>query len=94
MSPNGVIVSMDLKTYLSGLSQEDRESMAVAAGTTYGHMRNVSYGTRPAAPELAVAIERETNGAVMRWDLRPDDWHLIWPELKKRKDAPKPTVGV
>ena len=21
------------------------------------------------------------DGAVMRWDLRPDDWHSIWPEL-------------
>jgi hypothetical protein len=21
------------------------------------------------------------DGAVMRWDLRPDDWHIIWPEL-------------
>jgi DNA-binding transcriptional regulator YdaS (Cro superfamily) len=22
------------------------------------------------------------------WDLRPDDWHRIWPELKTRKGAP------
>jgi DNA-binding transcriptional regulator YdaS (Cro superfamily) len=28
-----------------------------------------------------VVIERATNGAVTRRDLRPDDWHLIWPEL-------------
>jgi DNA-binding transcriptional regulator YdaS (Cro superfamily) len=28
-----------------------------------------------------VAIEQVTNGAVTRKDLRPDDWHLIWPEL-------------
>lgn len=28
-----------------------------------------------------VAIERATSGAVTRRDLRPDDWHLIWPEL-------------
>lgn len=88
MSPSGVIVSMDLKTYLSGLSQEARETLAHGAGTTYGHMRNVSYGHRPCSPELAAALERESKGAVMRWDLRPDDWHLIWPELRKRKDAP------
>lgn len=34
------------------------------------------------------AVEVATDGAVMRWDLRSDDWHLIWPELRKRKDAP------
>lgn len=28
-----------------------------------------------------VAIERLTKGSVTRRDLRPDDWHLIWPEL-------------
>ena len=26
-------------------------------------------------------IERATGGAVSRRDLRPDDWHRIWPEL-------------
>lgn len=88
MSPNGVIAFMDLKTYLSGLGQEDRDAVAAAAGTTYGHMRNVSYGLRPCSPELASGLEQATKAAVMRWDMRPDDWHRIWPELRKRKDAP------
>lgn len=39
--------------------------------------------------EHCVIIEEATKGAVMRWDLRPDDWHKIWPELRKHKDAPK-----
>lgn len=30
---------------------------------------------------FCAAIERATKGAVTRRDLRPDDWHLIWPEL-------------
>ncbi len=29
----------------------------------------------------AVQIEAATEGAVTRRDLRPDDWHEIWPEL-------------
>jgi len=37
-------------------------------------------GTIP-KPIYCLAIERATNGAVTRRDLRPDDWHLIWPEL-------------
>lgn len=36
----------------------------------------------------AAKIERATNGAVMRWDLRPHDWHEIWTSLRRRKDAP------
>ena len=38
-------------------------------------------GSRPIPITRCVAIERATNGAVTRRDLRPDDWHLIWPEL-------------
>lgn len=36
---------------------------------------------RPVPVQHCVAIERATGGAVSRRDLRPDDWHLIWPEL-------------
>jgi len=38
--------------------------------------------------ERCVQIERATAGAVRRWDLRPDDWHLIWPELVGSEGAP------
>lgn len=34
------------------------------------------------------AIEKATNGAVTRRDLRPDDWHLIWPELAQAAPSP------
>lgn len=47
------------------------------------------YEDRQPGAEYASQIEEATDGAVMRWDLRPDDWHRIWPELRKRKDAPK-----
>lgn len=39
-----------------------------------------------------VAIERATNGAVTRCDLRPDDWQLIWPELCEQNPAATPTT--
>lgn len=35
---------------------------------------------RPVPIQHCVAIERATGGAVTRRDLRPDDWHLIWPD--------------
>ena len=37
--------------------------------------------------EYCTAIERATDGQVTRRDLRPDDWHLIWPELAEREVA-------
>ena len=33
-------------------------------------------------------IETYTKGEVARWTMRPRDWHILWPELKRRKDAP------
>ncbi len=44
---------------------------------------------RPIPIPTCVLIEQKTEGAVRRWDLRPDDWHLIWPELVGATDAPK-----
>lgn len=46
------------------------------------------YADRQPSPEYSVAIERATEGAVRRWDLRPHDWHLIWPELIGMEGAP------
>lgn len=47
-----------------------------------------SYADRLPGAANCVAIEQATGGAVRRWDLRPDDWHVIWPELRKVKGAP------
>lgn len=47
------------------------------------------YADRIPGPENCVAIERATGGAVRRWDLRPDDWHRIWPELIGVEGAPE-----
>ncbi|MAK55443.1 MAG: hypothetical protein CML17_06330 [Pusillimonas sp.] len=36
---------------------------------------------RPVPLEYCASIERATDGAVTRRDLRPDDWQEIWPEI-------------
>lgn len=46
------------------------------------------YANRRPGPAHCLAIERATNGAVTRRDLRPDDCHLIWPDLAD--DAKEP----
>jgi len=38
--------------------------------------------------EHCASIEKATDGAVTRKDLRPNDWHLIWPELVKSRKQP------
>lgn len=72
---------MKFVDHLKSLPPDQREELARQCGTSVGHLRNMSYGYRPCSPELAAAIERHTQGAVTRQELRPTDWHLIWPEL-------------
>lgn len=46
------------------------------------------YAGRMPGPAYCVGIEAATAGAVCRWDVRPHDWHLIWPELISAPGAP------
>jgi DNA-binding transcriptional regulator YdaS (Cro superfamily) len=46
------------------------------------------YADRKPSPEYCVAIERATGGKVRRWDLRPEDWPRVWPELIGTEGAP------
>ena len=80
---------MDLKTYLQSLDVPERDKLAAACSATRGHLQNVMYGQRPCSPELAAALERESGGQVRRWETRPGDWHLIWPELVGAEGAPE-----
>lgn len=73
---------MQLKHYLDDvLPMGEREAFCKRCETTWGHMRNVSYGDKPCGIPLAVSIERETGGEVTRQELRPEDYWLIWPDL-------------
>ena len=55
----------------------------LAAAIGVGQSAISNWRSRSTTPDAVycVAIERATNGQVSRRDLRPDDWHLIWPEL-------------
>ena len=39
-------------------------------------------------PLSCTAIEEIPGCPVKRWDLRPDDWYRIWPELIGKEGAP------
>ena len=78
---------MDLKTYTDQARGRQTE-VAAAIGCQPQLVWQWAAGVRPVPLDRCVAIERATDGAVRRWDLRPDDWHQIWPELVGAEGAP------
>ena len=73
--------AMKLSDYLASQGRGAKSRLAAQVG---GHASDVSAwlaGNRPVPVHRCAAIESATGGAVTRRDLRPDDWHLIWPEL-------------
>lgn len=79
---------MQLSELMRPLSSEERAALASKVGTTFLHLRNIAFSGKSCGIQLAVALEAATDGAVRRWDLRPDDWHGIWPELIGAEGAP------
>lgn len=65
---------MDLNTYISDTNA--RRLLAEEVGTSTGYLWQMATGWRGkrASRIMAIAIERATNGAVTRQELRPDIW--------------------
>lgn len=79
---------MKLTDYLEA---EGHGALGRLAKAIQAHAPDVSRwasGQRPVPVERCPAIERATSSAVCRWDLRPADWWLIWPELMGQDGAP------
>lgn len=55
--------------------------VARVLGVTKASVHQWKLEKRQVPLKHCVAIEQATNRAVTRRDLRPDDWHRIWPEL-------------
>lgn len=62
-------------------------ALAAVLGVSKGAVSQWKDEDRRVPAAHCVAIEQQTKGAVTRRDLRPDDWHLIWPELAKVRKA-------
>jgi DNA-binding transcriptional regulator YdaS (Cro superfamily) len=74
---------MNLRDYLT----QERGRQAMLAKIIGAHAPDVSRwadGSRPVPAERCADIEIATAGAVTRKDLRPEDWHRIWPELNAK----------
>lgn len=84
---------MELSEFMAPLSLDERTALALRAGSSYFHVRNIAFSGKVCGVLLAVELERETGGQVTRRDLRPLDWWRIWPELIT-EDFPVPGVAV
>lgn len=78
---------MDLAAHL-GAERGRLAAVAAAAGLSPSFLSQVAKGVRGAPAERCVQIEAATDQVVRRWDLRPADWWLIWPELIGVDGAP------
>jgi len=76
---------MQFKPYFFGLSPDERHKFAESVGASVGHLTNVAYGYKQMAPEICVAVERESGMQVTRQEIRPDDFPRYWPELVSEK---------
>lgn len=72
---------MNLRDFLAAGGHGSTGALAKAIGAHAPDVSRWASGARPVPEKSAVAIERHTQGAVTRAELRPDDYWLIWPDL-------------
>ncbi|WP_059516593.1 MULTISPECIES: transcriptional regulator [Burkholderia] len=72
---------MDLKKFIRTSERGTATKLAGALGVSVSYLSQMAAGHCPISEKRCVLIECVTKGVVSRRDLRPDDWHLIWPEL-------------
>ena len=73
---------MQLRTYLNSAPRGTAVEIAKAVDVSPVMVTQWANGVKAVPTERCLAIERATGGKVTRADLRPDDYWLIWPDLK------------
>jgi DNA-binding transcriptional regulator YdaS (Cro superfamily) len=69
---------MKLKTFLAGMTRDQRQDFAKRCGFSIGQLNNLMYGCKPCRAEYAINIERESGGKVRVEELVPSvDWRVI-----------------
>lgn len=71
----------NLKAYLATRDRSVSAQLAETLGISASFLYQMASGHAQISPARCVAIENATGGAVTRQRMRPDDWHMIWPEL-------------
>ena len=82
---------MELRAYLNLMSQDEQAAFAACIGSSVGYLRKAISIGQELGPDLALAIERETNGGVTVAELRPAFAESLkaagYVKLNKRKAA-------
>lgn len=63
------------------ITAAQRIELAQALGINEQFLYQCLSGRRAMNPKQAVSVELATEGRLSRRMVRPNDWHLIWPEL-------------
>ena len=79
---------MDLKTFIETSERGTATMLAEKINVSTSFLSQMASGAASISPARCVEIEQATCGIVSRRDIRPDDWHLIWPELKNKALKP------
>jgi DNA-binding transcriptional regulator YdaS (Cro superfamily) len=80
---------MNIGSYLESSERGTAARIARDIGVSAVMVSQWVSGIKAVPMDRCVAIERATAGKVKRWDLRPADWHRIWPELIGAEGAPR-----
>lgn len=78
LSSDGALSVAQLRERMQSLGYEVKSNAQIR------QWRHGYSGRRP-DPKNCIGIERATNCAVTRKDLRPDDWQQIWPDWREGK---------
>jgi DNA-binding transcriptional regulator YdaS (Cro superfamily) len=70
------------------MTAADRAALAEKTGVSEPYLYQCLTGRKAMNPAEAVRVEIASERAVMRWHLRIEDWHRIWPELIGAEGAP------
>lgn len=85
---------MLLKTYVEELPRGGRKKLAIQLGVSSSYLARLLSGDRSITAERALQIESVTQGAVTRYELRPD---LQWGSTKRSRSTatanPSPTLN-
>lgn len=84
---------MDIKNFLAVSKRGTATVMAREIGVSAVMVSQWAAGVKRIPLERCTAIEEATGGRVRRWDLRPGDWHRVWPELVGAPGAPGALVA-
>jgi len=84
---------MNLADYLAE-KRGQHARVAREVGVASAYLSQMASRIRPVPPALVPALVLACEGRVECWDLRPQDWHLIWPGAVGRPGAPEQRLQV